>query len=149
MNKFIKKLGSSSCGVLNEQENGANESDNITHEYVTIDDEINNNVDENVTHEDVNIENENYNYKDYNVAHENENRNEQFISPLDIYDPINWENLDNKLRDILIEKGPIRESNLDYPKDKISRHFAYASYTRKYDNGETSDRNWLVYSKKS
>ena len=37
---------------------------------------------------------------------------EQSIPPLDIYDPRNWDNLDNQARDILVEKGLIREINL-------------------------------------
>ncbi|TYG65704.1 hypothetical protein ES288_D06G207700v1, partial [Gossypium darwinii] len=61
---------------------------------------------------------------------------EQTIPSLDIYDPRNWANLDNKTRDILIEKGHIKEMNLDFP-----------YFSRKLSNGEISDRKWLVYSK--
>ena len=39
----------------------------------------------------------------------------------DVFDPRTWENLDNKGRDILIEKGPVRKLNLEFPVDAHNR----------------------------
>ena len=56
---------------------------------------------------------------------------------MDSYDPKDWDNLDNKSRDIMVLKGPIRVLNLNFPFDDNGRHFSY-SYI---------DRKWLIYSK--
>ncbi|KAI5001828.1 hypothetical protein ZWY2020_026478 [Hordeum vulgare] len=80
--------------------------------------------------------------------HENLGNADEQASSFDIYDPRTWNILDNKSRDILIEKEPIREFNLEFPGDEIGgRNFSYDYYSRKLRNGELSDRRWLVYSK--
>jgi hypothetical protein len=66
----------------------------------------------------------------------------------DIFDPRYWDGLDRKLVDILVQKGPKRDLSIQKgPRDKLNRRFSAALFTRVLSNGETCDREWLVYSK--
>ncbi|KAM2436019.1 hypothetical protein PS1_025905 [Malus domestica] len=69
------------------------------------------------------------------------------IFHLNIYDPKVWDGLNAEMRDLLIEKGPIRETNFTYPKDKLSRKFSSHYYGRKLRTGEIYDRNGLCTQK--
>jgi hypothetical protein len=79
----------------------------------------------------------------------NPNGDDQDDYLLSMYDPRTWDNLDNSKWDILIEKGPLREPNLQFHKDADGRHFYYTYYSRKLANNEFVDRKWLVYSKEA
>ncbi|KAL5558845.1 hypothetical protein UlMin_035056 [Ulmus minor] len=70
-----------------------------------------------------------------------------FSISINMYDPGKWKNIDSNLRDLLVEKGQTRESDINFPKDENSRHFSTSYYTRKLSNGEKYDRRWLIYSK--
>jgi hypothetical protein len=49
--------------------------------------------------------------------------------------------------DILVQKGPKRDLSIKHgPRDKKTRRFSASAY-RVLPNGETCDREWLVYSK--
>ena len=74
------------------------------------------------------------------MGEENHNDGEQDDSLLSIYDPRTWNHLDNRKRDILIEKGPMRELGLEFPEDRVGRSFSYDYYSRKLANREIVDR---------
>jgi hypothetical protein len=66
----------------------------------------------------------------------------------DIFDPRYWDSLDSKQVDILGKKGPKRDLSIQKgPKDMFSRRFSSLFYNRILSNGESCDRDWLVYSK--
>ncbi|KAL5565837.1 hypothetical protein UlMin_029001 [Ulmus minor] len=80
------------------------------------------------------VDNEENNEED-EIDMETRDLNDNFSVSINMYDPRRWENIDNNLRDLLVEK------------DENSRHFSTSYYMRKLSNGEKHDRRWLIYSK--
>ncbi|XP_028055972.1 zinc finger MYM-type protein 1-like [Camellia sinensis] len=66
-----------------------------------------------------------------------------------IDDPGTWKIIDQNLRDLLVEIGPMRRNcEFNFPKDDSSRHrhFSPVHYIRHLPDGEKFDRAWLIYS---
>ncbi|KAK9078008.1 hypothetical protein SSX86_002065 [Deinandra increscens subsp. villosa] len=80
---------------------------------------------------------------------EQENVSENVYSnPADIFDPRRWDGLNSDEIKLLVEKGLKRDTNIiNYPKDKLGRHFSAAMYARTLSNMEKCDRESLIYSK--
>ena len=142
--KRVEKLIKSQQGTMNKFVLRSNTATNSEQLYITNGEEQPDRT-ENVFEENPADDDANQNSSDHE-NHADVDADEQ-ASSFDIYDPRTWNILDNKSRDILIEKGPTREYNLQFPVDEIGgRHFSYDSYSRKLRNGEFIDRKWLVYS---
>lgn len=113
--------------TLNESEN---DGDDDLDEHVTLNVSQNASLNENNDLNEHDALNENI---DLSVLHDlNEYENNGDV--LNIFDPRTWDNIDNKTKDILVEKGPLRENNLIFPKDEGQRHFSCTYYTRKLPN---------------
>lgn len=78
------------------------------------------------------------------VQHKNINTDNLF--PLNIDDPRNWDEIGWNMQDFLVEKFPPRIDVILFPKDSTGRHCDALYYKQLIQNGETSDRKWLVYS---
>ncbi|XP_026438767.1 zinc finger MYM-type protein 1-like isoform X1 [Papaver somniferum] len=68
------------------------------------------------------------------------------LSHIDMFDPANWNTIDKKLVDFLVEKGPMRIDNIKFPRDSKGDHFSSTYYFRRMSNFEKQERRWLVYS---
>ena len=66
---------------------------------------------------------------------------------LEFTDPAQWPlPLTENQRKYLVERGPCRLNNQNYPTDSTGRRFVETNYKRHLVNGETVNRVWLVYS---
>ncbi|XP_026411676.1 zinc finger MYM-type protein 1-like isoform X1 [Papaver somniferum] len=68
------------------------------------------------------------------------------LSHIDMFDQANWNTIDKKLVDFLVEKGPVRIDNIKFPRDSKGDHFSSTYYFRRMSNFEKQERRWLVYS---
>ncbi|XP_020270871.1 uncharacterized protein LOC109846058 [Asparagus officinalis] len=82
---------------------------------------------------------------DRNIEEPTQLRIENINENMNVDDPANWSNIDQKLRDLLVERGPKRVV-IAFPKDIEGRHFSSTHYTRQWLNGDKHDRRWLIYS---
>lgn len=106
---------------------------------------------DNENHEDLMSEEPNW----CTTENDNENMNEndenedsyREYGNLNIYDPGNWDKIDQNMRDLIVERGPIRDCDrCDFPIDTdYGRSFDSTHYVRILSNGEKQDRKWLVY----
>ncbi|XP_071739068.1 uncharacterized protein [Rutidosis leptorrhynchoides] len=140
----------------------SNDNENIVEENNVEEHNVQaNNVGENGVEEDNVVENNvNENKNEYNNMF-GDNANQNYVEEnnesvgkscdigvnFNIFDVRVWDGLSSNMKDLLVTKWPVRETNFDYPKDKANRHFSDIHYECKLPNSDIVDRKWLVYSK--
>ncbi|XP_024989297.1 zinc finger MYM-type protein 5-like [Cynara cardunculus var. scolymus] len=152
LNIFIVRQSNVSENASDKNENACDANGSDKNE-ITCDANVcdENTSDKNENACDTNAFDVNENVSDENVcACDDENACDTNASSdvrLNIFDPKIWDMLNCKMKDLFVEKGHIRESNINFPRDNIGRHFSDEFYVRKLRNGDCHDRKWLVYSK--
>ena len=111
--EFIESQKGSIDNFSKSDTSTSRNSDELT--IVVVEEQSNFNLeDEGPAKENIDINGDDNNVSDHeHIFNSSATVGEQPNTPIDIYDPRNWDNLDNKARDILVEKGPIREENLE------------------------------------
>ncbi|XP_071712208.1 uncharacterized protein [Rutidosis leptorrhynchoides] len=149
LNKFLVKPQSNA----NVNENLVEEN-NVEENDVEINDGCENCVEENNVEKNKNENENNKTFGDNANQSPIKENNECLDSSCDnrfncnIFDVRIWDGLSSSMKDLLVSKWPpARETNLEYPKDKLNRHFSDLYYLRTLLNNDTTDRKWLVYSK--
>jgi hypothetical protein len=65
-------------------------------------------------------------------------------------DPATWANLwskyDDRVRQILVKRGPEQVQQSDFPKEGNQRKFSTSHYKRRLENGKEMHCQWLQYS---
>ena len=163
MDKFIKinrknELENTGESSLNEEHNNINlgEDNNVNigkdnNKVVNKDNNFDsqtqdNNFDSQTQDNNFNSQTNDSNSNLQTQDNENEITRQNDSNIKNIYDPSQWKDIDTKLRDLLVEKCPIRITDIDFPKDKYSRHFFVSYYIQKFSNGEKHERKWIIYS---
>lgn len=66
---------------------------------------------------------------------------------IDLDDPGNWpEHITDRMRQILVRRGPVQVSKREFPVNSEGRRFTTSNYKRRLHNGEEVARSWLIYS---
>lgn len=94
--------------------------------------------------------NDDFEKENENLVNKEDGKESEYAQFEDVYDPGNWKEIDKPLRDLLVERGPIRvlkDVDFQFPRSgKRNRRFRKRFYTRFLPNGDKQDRPWLVYS---
>ena len=144
LDKFISsKKQKESSNLVEEQEILVNEEEEI----------LMNEGQENLGNEgQENLGNQEHEESNGQEGMENDSRNEDMSSEhglRNIDDPSNWYKIDQKFIDFIVERGPLKRDEVNFPMDNAGRHFSSFHYIRHLSNGEKQDRRWLVYSNAS